>query len=146
MGQINWGRVLLGGIVAGIIIDVGEFVLYGVVLGPEWRHAMAALGRPLQETVGNMVFYVLLGFPYGILAVWLYAAIRPRFGAGPTTALYAGFGVWLLGYLLPTLVWVPMELFPGRLVRIALLAGLVEVLVATLAGASLYKEQAARAS
>ena len=146
MGQINWGRVLLGGIVAGIIIDVGEFVLHGVVLGTEWRQAMEALGRPLQETVGNMVFYVLLGFPYGILAVWLYAAIRPRFGAGPTTALYAGFGVWVLGYLLPTLVWVPMELFPGRLVRIALLAGLVEVLVATLAGAWLYKEQAARAS
>ncbi len=146
MGQINWGRVLLGGIVVGIIIDVGEFVLHGVVLGPEWRHAMAALGRPLQETVGNMVFYMLLGLPYGILAVWLYAAIRPRFGAGPTTALYAGFGVWVLGYLLPTLVWVPMELFPGRLVRIALLAGLVEVLVATLAGASLYKEQAGRAS
>lgn len=146
MGQINWGRVLLGGIVAGIIIDVGEFVLHGVVLGTEWRHAMEALGRPLQETVGNMVFYVLLGFPYGILAVWLYAAIRPRFGAGPTTALYAGFGVWVLGYLLPTLVWVPMGLFPGQLLRIALLAGLVEVLVATLAGASLYKEQAARAS
>ena len=146
MGHINWGRVLLGGIVAGIIIDVGEFVVHGVVLGTEWRQAMEALGRPLQETVGNMVFYVLLGFPYGILAVWLYAAIRPRFGAGPTTALYAGFGVWVLGYLLPTLVWVPMELFPGRLVRIALLAGLVEVLVATLAGASLYKEQAARAS
>ena len=33
MGQINWGRVLLGGIVAGIIIDAGEFVLYGVVRG-----------------------------------------------------------------------------------------------------------------
>jgi len=145
MGKINWGRILLGGIVAGIIIDVGEFVLHGVVLGPEWRQVMEALGRPLQETAGTMVFYMLLGLPYGILAVWLYAAIRPRFGAGPTTALYAGFGVWLLGYLLPTLVWAPMGLFPGRLLRIALLAGLAEILVATLAGASLYKEQAARA-
>ncbi|HSE60477.1 MAG TPA: hypothetical protein VLA99_17380 [Nitrospiraceae bacterium] len=30
-------------------------------------------------------------------ALWLYAAIRPRFGAGPKTALYAGLGVWVLG-------------------------------------------------
>ena len=146
MGKINWGRVLLGGIVAGIIIDVVEFVLHGVVLGQEWRQAMEALGRPLQETVGNMVFYVLLGFAYGVLAVWLYAAVRPRYGAGPNTAVRAGFGVWLLGYLLPTLGWAPMGLFPGQLLRIALLAGLAEILVATLAGAWFYKEEKARAS
>ena len=141
MGKINWNGVILGGILAGIIIDVGEFLLHGVLLGAEWREVMEALGRPLQETVGNIFFYVLLGFGYGMLAVWLYAAIRPRYGAGPRTALYAGVGVWLLGYLLPTLVWVPTELFPGRLLRIALLGGLAEILVATLAGAWLYKEQ-----
>ncbi len=141
MGKINWNGVILGGILAGIIIDVGEFVLHGVVLGPQWREVMEALGRPLQETVGSMVFYVLLGLAYGMLAVWLYAAIRPRYGAGPRTALYAGVGVWLLAYLLPTLVWMPTGLFPGRLLRIALLGGLAEILVATLAGAWLYKEQ-----
>ncbi len=141
MSKINWNGVILGGILAGIIIDVGEFLLHGVVLGPEWREVMEALGRPLQETVGNMLFYVVLGLGYGMLAVWLYAAIRPRYGAGPRTALYAGVGVWLLGYLLPTLVWVPMGLFPGRLLRIALLGGLAEILVATLAGDWLYKEQ-----
>ncbi len=141
MGKINWNGVILGGILAGIIIDVGEFLLHGVLLGAEWREVMEALGRPLQETVGNIFFYVLLGFGYGMLAVWLYAAIRPRYGAGPRTALYAGVGVWLLGYLLPTLVWVPTGLFPGRLLRIALLGGLAEILVATLAGAWLYKEQ-----
>ncbi len=145
MKQINWSRVLLGGIVAGIIIDVVEFVLHGVVLASDWRQAMAALGRPMEETVGAMVFYVLLGLVYGVLAIWLYAAIRPRYGAGPKTALWAGFAVWLLGYFLPTLGWGPMGLFPGQLLRIALLAGLAEILVATLAGAWLYKEEAVRA-
>ncbi len=58
MGKINWNGVILGGILAGIIIDVGEYVLHGVLLGPEWREVMEALGRPLQETLGNMVFYV----------------------------------------------------------------------------------------
>ncbi len=141
MGKISWNGVILGGILAGIIIDVVEYVLHGVVLNAQWRQAMQDLDRPLQETVGSMVFYVLLGVAYGIVAVWLYAAIRPRYGAGPKTALEAGFGVWLLGYLLPAVSWVPMGLFPGHLVAIALVVGLGEILLATLAGAWLYKEQ-----
>ncbi|MGH9895695.1 MAG: hypothetical protein ACREA0_27665, partial [bacterium] len=139
MGQINWTKVLLGGIVAGLIIDVIQWVLHGLVPGPEWRQVMQELGRPLEKSGGRMLFYVVLGLVYGILAVGAYAAIRPRFGAGPQTALYAGLGVWLLGYFLPTLTWIPMGLFPGRLVTIAALVGLVEILLATLAGAWLYQ-------
>ena len=143
MKEINWTRVLLGGLAAGIIIDAMEFLLHGVVLASDWRQAMADLGRPMQETVGDMVFYVLLGLIYGILAVWLYAGIRPRYGPGPLAALVAGFAVWLLAYLLPTLSWMALDLFPGRLLAIALLVGLVEILIATLVGAWLYKESPA---
>lgn len=140
MGQIDWRRVLLGGIVAGLIIDVFEWMLHGLVLGPQWRQVMAGLGRPLQETGLRMSFYVLLGLAYGIVAMWVYASIRPRYGAGPRTALYAGLGVWLLGYCLPSMTWVVIGLFPRRLMAIAMLVGLVEILVATLAGAWLYQE------
>jgi hypothetical protein len=38
-------------------------------------------------------------FVLGILAVWTYAAIRPRFNAGPKTALCAGLAVWAMSYL-----------------------------------------------
>lgn len=141
MGQINWNRVLLGGIVAGLVIDVIQWVLHGLVLGPAWRQAMQDLGRPLEENAGRMLFYVMLGLVYGILAVGAYAGIRPRFGPGPQTAVYAGLGVWLLGYFLPTLTWMPMGLFPARLVTISALVGLLEILLATLAGAWLYQEQ-----
>jgi hypothetical protein len=140
MGTINWNRVLLGGIVAGLIIDVIQWVLNGVFLGPEWRQAMQALGHPMEENTRRMLFYVGLGFVYGIVAIGAYAAIRPRFGAGLRTAMYAGLGVWLLGYCLPTLTWVPMGLFPRRLMAIAMLVGLVEILVATVAGAWVYQE------
>lgn len=37
MGKINFGRVLLGGIVAGVILSVGEFVLNEKVLGAEMK-------------------------------------------------------------------------------------------------------------
>jgi hypothetical protein len=141
MRQINWIRVLIGGIVAGLIIDVVQWLLNGVFLGSEWRQTMQALGRPVQETAGSIVFYIVLGLVYGILAIGTYAAIRPRFGPGPTAALYAGLGVWLLGYFLPQLTWMPMGLFPARLVAIVMVVGLAEILLATEAGAWIYQEE-----
>ncbi|HEV2173979.1 MAG TPA: hypothetical protein VGR71_10445 [Nitrospira sp.] len=140
MEKINWRNVVLGGLVAGFIIDVVEGILEGVILGPEWRQAMQALGHPLRETGTNITLHVLLGFAYGLTALWLYAAIRPRFGAGPKTALYAGLGVWVLGSLLPSVNWGPRGLLPGHLFTIAVVVGLVEIVVATEAGAWLYKE------
>ena len=141
MAKINWGKVVLGGLVAGIIIDVVEGILEGVILGPEWRQAMQALGHPLQETGTHIALHVLLGFAYGFGALWLYAAIRPRFGAGPKTALYAGVGVWVLGNLLPSVNWAPRGLLPAHLFVIAVVVGLVEIVAATEAGAWLYQEE-----
>jgi hypothetical protein len=42
-----------------------------------------------------MAAHLLWGFVVGIAAIWLYAAIRPRYGPGAATALRAGFAVWL---------------------------------------------------
>jgi hypothetical protein len=88
-----------------------------------------------------MIFYILLGFAYGIMATWLYAAIRPRFGAGATTAFYAGLGVWSLGYFLPLAMWMPMGLFPANLLATVMVIGLLEILIATEAGAWVYREE-----
>jgi hypothetical protein len=140
MGQINWNRVLLGGVVAGLIIDVVQWVLNGVVLRVQWQEAMQALGRPIHETPDRMMLYVALGVMYGIVAVALYAAVRPRFGAGPMTALYAAVLVWVLGYVLPTVSWMPMGLFSAGLMTSATIGGLVGVVAATVAGAWLYQE------
>ena len=47
MGKINWTRVILGGIVAGVIINIFEFVLNGVVLAKDMEAAISALGRQM---------------------------------------------------------------------------------------------------
>jgi len=140
MGAIKWNRVILGGILAVVIVDAFEWAANGVLLGTQWRDAMGDLGITMDESSGKMLFYILLGFAYGVAAVASYAAIRPRFGPGPKTALIAGVGVWLLGYCLPTIMWMPMGLFPKRLMAMAMLIGLVEMIVATLAGAWVYQE------
>ncbi len=40
MGKINWGRVLLGGLLAGIVVNVFEYVTNGVVLASDWNAVM----------------------------------------------------------------------------------------------------------
>ena len=58
------------------------------------------------------------------------------------TALCAGSAVWGLGYLLASAGPIVLDLFPARMMTIGLAVGLVEVLVATLLGAWLYREPA----
>jgi len=142
MGTINWTRVILGGLVAGVVINVFESVLNGVVLAKDWEAAMAAIGKP--PMAGNQIaVFVLWGFVVGIFAVWFYAAIRPRYGAGPRTAAIAAIAVWVMAYLLAGVAPLVTGVFPARLMLIGFAVGLVEVLIGTQLGAKIYREEEA---
>jgi hypothetical protein len=132
--------VILGGIIAGIVIDVSETILNAVVVRRDFEAAMQALGKTVEAGGATIVVWMLYGLILGIAAVWLYAAIRPRFGPGAGTALKAGLAVWVLAYLLYTIGTLNMGLFPSRLLLIGLVWGLVEILIATTLGAWAYRE------
>ncbi len=138
MGKINMGRVILGGLVAGLVINIGESILNIPLLGELWKGAMQALNRPPME--GVPVLLIVLGFAWGIFEVWLYAAIRPRFGAGPMTAICAGLVVWVLSSFFPSIATLEMQLFPRRMLFYTVLWEFFEMPIATLVGASIYKE------
>jgi hypothetical protein len=142
MERINLGRVVLGGIVAGIVANILGYLVDGVILAPRWTAALQALGKGDFSTK-QIVAFNLLGLAYGVFAVWLYAAMRPRSGAGPNTAILAGLAVWVAGVLLPNAGFmVAMKLFPRDLAAMTTLGGVVEWAAAILAGAALYKESA----
>lgn len=139
MGRINLGRVILGGLVAGIIIDAFEYVLNGVVLADQWTELMKSIDRPALG-LNEIIAFEAFGFVLGLAAVWTYAAIRPRFGEGPKTALYAGLLTWITGYVLVDTMPTIMGIFPMPMTLMLIGVGLVEIVVATLAGAWLYRE------
>ena len=141
MSKINWARVFLGGIVAGLIINTFEFVENGLVLARDWDVAMKALGRAMEPSA--IANFFIWGFLVGFGAIWLYAAARPRFGAGAKTAILTGVALWFFTFALPDFVEWELHLFPHRLVAIGALVGLVEVVIGSVAGAALYKEEAA---
>jgi hypothetical protein len=139
MGSINLGRVLLGGFVAGVVVNIFEFLLNGMLLADQWPGVMASINRP-PLSMHDVVIFNILGFVFGIAAVWTYAAIRPRFGAGVKTAIYAGALTWVTAYFLATTTPVIMGVFPLRMACVLVAVGLVEIVVATIVGAWLYKE------
>ena len=144
MGKINYGRVLLGGLLAGLVFNVLEFGA-SFIYGAQFEEALMNLGMTMPEDPLTMTWWVALGFLMGIGLVWLYAAIRPRFGPGAKTALIAGLGGWFFMFLLNALGEGPIGLFPTNLYVLWGVAWLIEIPAATLAGAWLYQEgEAAR--
>jgi hypothetical protein len=143
MGKINAGRVIIAGLVAGIVLDILGVLVDGVWLAPRWNEGMKALGRT-EFGNGQIVWFNVLGIITGIVMIWIYAGIRPRFGAGPKTAVLAGVAVWIVGVLLPNLsfMWVS-GLFSNGLTTLTTAGGLVEAVAAALAGGALYKESVA---
>jgi hypothetical protein len=141
MNRINWGRVIVGGLAAGVVLNLGEWLLHEVILRERMEEAASAMGMGLPSG-SDIGIFVAMTFVLGILLVWLYAAIRPRYGAGPKAAILAGLFGWILLYLFWLVYNIAWEIFPQDLVTISTIWGFFELPIATLVGAWLYKEEA----
>jgi hypothetical protein len=141
MGKINLQKVVIGGLIAGVVLNVIDFVMFGMLLRAQMAAAMQALGRP-PMTNAQVPWFVFLDFVSGISMVWLYAAMRPRYGAGPSTAAKAGVAGWFFAILLPALYMWPMALMPQNLTIVPTVVALVAWPLAAVIGAKFYLEGA----
>ena len=139
MNKINLTRVILGGLVTGLVLNIGEFLLNTVVLAAQMREFFARFGVPEPGT-SFLVVATLLTFVLGIVIVWIYAAMRPRLGPGPKTAICAGLLAWFGIYLYSGIINAMILQIPTNIILIGLIWGAVQYAVAAIAGAWLYKE------
>lgn len=136
---MNFARVLLGGLVAGLILNVGEFLLNTVVFAKQMEEMYKKFNVPPPGTT-FMVIAVVITFLLGILLVWIYALARPRLGPGPKTALVAALIAWFCVYVYTGIL---NGLVFGVSLNLTLFAigwGLVEYVLAAIAGAWVYQE------
>jgi hypothetical protein len=132
-------RVLVGGLVAGLIINIGETILNVPLAGAALEAALKA--RNLPPVGGSAIaYFVVMCFLLGILMIWTYAAVRPRLGPGPRTAVIVAALAWFM-----SLVWsggaqVAMGILPLGLTIMGLLWGFGEFVIASVVGAKLYRE------
>jgi hypothetical protein len=106
-----------------------------VFLDDAWASAFRALGK----TPTGWSTFIPANFVVGILMVWLYARLHPRYGGGPKTALRSGLAAWAVFWVIPMLAIMPMDLFPNSLLASVIALGFVDANLAVLLGAWLYK-------
>jgi hypothetical protein len=141
MAGINVGRVIGGGLVAGLAMNVVDGVVNGAMLGERWAEETKRLGIEASQAAQtqSLVGWVTFDFLCGITLVWLYASIRPRYGPGATTAVIASLAVWFVTHL-AFAAWVFNGLYSASLMTASSVGGLVAALAGGLAGCALYKE------
>ena len=139
MARIQMGRVIVGGLVAGLIVNIGETILNVGLAGEDLAQALAARNLP-PVGGGAIAYFIAMCFLLGILMVWLYAAVRPRLGPGPKTAVILGVLTWFLSLAWSGGAQVAMGIMPLSLTIFGLVWGLGELVIASLAGAKLYRE------
>lgn len=140
MAKINWSRVFLGGFVWVVAFNVVWMSAWYLLLESGWMSAFAAQGRPWPQALGTLALWLFLTFGAGILTIWAYAAIRPQYGPGPKTAAGVAVVMWLLSGVGPTVWFAHLLLLPTGLIASSLAAEFIADVVATVAGAWLYKE------
>jgi hypothetical protein len=140
METINWRRVALGGMLAGVVLIVLATASMALFMGQQELRTAVRAFRPSASSTAALVFFIFVFLFLGILMTWWYAAIRPRFGAGPKTAAIAGLAVWLVavGQLLKGVAtYEPSNLPSGPVLPILYLGMIV---ASTKVGAWVYKE------
>ena len=142
---MNTKKVLIGGIAAGVVMNVIDYVVNVFILGARMKAESDAFKPGLADQMmggSAVVNYIVMDFILGIALVWTYAAIRPRFGPGLKTATYAAVLFWILaGIFLSGYMHMGM-MSSGLWLTFAFL-GLVNFLASSWAGAWVYSEDSA---
>jgi hypothetical protein len=87
-----------------------------------------------------VIISVLVSLLAGLTIIFFYAASRPRFGPGPRTAVIVAVVLWIGSYFLSLVGYYLLGLFPTGLLAIWGAVGLVEMVIAALAGGWIYRE------
>ena len=130
MASINTSKMLVAGVAAGVFLFLVDGVVNGVILADQWAAYQKSLGKTGEFSAAQMGIFAVLDLVVGLLLAWMYAAIRPRFGAGAGTAIRVGVVGWLLSGLIPNSFLIASGVLPVGLMSAVIGIALVQSVVA----------------
>lgn len=138
MRKINIAGLIKGGLLAGLVINIGGSIQNELVMKDQWDAALRSLNRaPISGA--SALWLIVMGFVMGMALVWIYAAVSPRFGQSHKAAIAAGLITWLLVYVLAFGWSATMGVYSTKLYLSTVGWTLFETLAASFAGAWLYE-------
>ena len=142
MPKLNWIRILIGGLVAAVICFLTDGFFHESVVRADWNSIYAAIGaREPTESAGSMVYFAIFELGRGFIAIFLYTLMRGPFKPGPKTAALAGIVSWLAFSLTGPAQFIPLGFYSHALWGKVGAFQLVTSIVATIAGAAIYKDK-----
>ena len=143
MTQINWGRLFLGSLIAAIIMFATDGFIHETLAKADWHALYEALGAREPDPHGSsMIYFAIFELGRGFTAIMFYVLMRPFFGAGPKTAALAGIVGWIAFSLTGPVQFIPLGFFSNALwIKVGAIH-LITSIIATIAGAALYKDAA----
>lgn len=142
MPNLNWNRIIIGGLVAAIILFLTDGFFHEKVVGDDWNAVYAALGaREPTESAGSMLYFAIFELGRGFIAIFIYALMRGPFNPGPKTAALAGIVAWLAFSLTGPAQFIPLGFYSHALWGKVGAFQLITSIVATIAGAAIYKDR-----
>lgn len=143
MARINWGRLILGGLIAAIILFFTDGFIHERLVKTDWQAIYAGLRAAEPEPHGaSMAYFALYELGRGMIALLFYATMRTHFGAGPKTAVLAGIACWIAFSVAGPAQFIPLGFFSNALWLKVGALHLVTTIGATIAGAAMYKDAA----
>jgi hypothetical protein len=144
MARINWVRMLVGGLIAAIIAFVTDGFLHERLLSADWKAVYDNLGASVPtEHGGHMAYFVAFELGRGLVSIFIYVMMRPHFGPGPKIAALAGVMAWIAFSVTGPAQFIPLGFFSNTLWVKVVAFQLVTSILATVAGAALYKDAVA---
>lgn len=145
--KINWSRFVIGALVATIICFFSDGFMHERLLADDWKNVYGALGtsEPTEHSIA-LIYFFIFEVGRGVLAMFLYVLIRGCCGAGPKTAVFAAIAAWFAFSVTAPAQFIPLGFFSNQLWLKAGAIQLVTSIIATLAGAALYKDAAPQTS
>jgi hypothetical protein len=144
---INTKKVIVGGLAAGLVLNVLDFITNGFIFGDRMKADMnafkAGLGDAMATMSGSTIAgYVIMDFVLGMLIAYTYAAMRPRFGPGAKTSVIVALVFWVFGSIVAVNYMMTGMMSRGLWLTFGFVYFLCLVVTALVAGA-LYSEDGA---
>ena len=90
---MNWSKVLLGGIVAGIVGNIVDFVQHGLIMGDTYT----SLPEVFSQEQANPLWFFVASVGFWVSAAWLFGKTRSSWGAGAKGGAFFGLVLGIVG-------------------------------------------------
>ena len=145
MGNVNWGKFVLGAVIVAVIAFISDGFLHQKLVNDQWQAPIEPLGKMMVEHKhggGSMIWFGVFEAGRGFLTMYVYVLLRPRLGASVQTATWAGVVAWVAYSLTGPVQFIPLGFYSEGLWLSVGLYQLVFSIVAAIAGAAPYGEKA----